>query len=178
MEASVVGLSFSPRKPVTVAAKYASEQAIQNDHLMLYNEAMQMQDFNHNNVVRLLGVCFGVSPPCILLEYMANGDLRSYLRAWNDTTTASQQLTPIHLHKLVEDCCHGFAYLGTLKYVHRDLAARNVVLSEEGTAKIGDFGWFPVMLPWCRQFGVDFSSDVLPFECIPQVCLARSAQTK
>lgn len=31
-------------------------------------------------------------------------------------------------------------YLGLRNYIHRDLAARNVLVENEGTVKIGDFG--------------------------------------
>lgn len=34
----------------------------------------------------------------------------------------------------------GMEYLGSKNYIHRDLAARNVLVENERTVKIGDFG--------------------------------------
>ena len=34
----------------------------------------------------------------------------------------------------------GMDYLGSRNYIHRDLAARNVLVENENTVKIGDFG--------------------------------------
>ena len=39
----------------------------------------------------------------------------------------------------VDTCC-GMAYLESRHVVHRDLAARNVLLSDDGQAKVADFG--------------------------------------
>ena len=41
-----------------------------------------MLDFDHPNVMRLIGVCFDTDDglPLIVLPYMANGDLRSFLQ--------------------------------------------------------------------------------------------------
>lgn len=46
-------------------------------------ESAIMLDFNHPNVLRLVGVCFDAEDklPLIVLPYMANGDLRSYLKS-------------------------------------------------------------------------------------------------
>lgn len=38
------------------------------------------------------------------------------------------------------DVCEGMEYLESKKLVHRDLAARNVLVSDDGVAKVSDFG--------------------------------------
>ena len=42
-----------------------------------------MLDFHHPNILRLVGVCFDTQDtlPMIVLPYMANGDLRHFLKA-------------------------------------------------------------------------------------------------
>ena len=46
------------------------------------SESAIMLDFDHPNVLKLLGVCFDTedSLPVIILPLMANGDLKSYLQ--------------------------------------------------------------------------------------------------
>ena len=41
-----------------------------------------MKDFQHRNVMGMLGVCLDAGPvPYLVLPYMPNGDLLSYLKA-------------------------------------------------------------------------------------------------
>ena len=46
------------------------------------SESEIMLDFDHPNVLKLLGVCFDTEDqlPVIVLPFMANGDLKSYLQ--------------------------------------------------------------------------------------------------
>lgn len=44
------------------------------------------------------------------------------------------------LTEFAVDICEGMKYLEMRNVVHRDLAARNVLLDDELTAKISDFG--------------------------------------
>ena len=42
------------------------------------SESVIMLDFDHPNVLKLLGVCFDTEP-LIIIPYMANGDLKNFL---------------------------------------------------------------------------------------------------
>lgn len=44
-----------------------------------FEEAITMKDFDHVNVLSLIGVVIDVSQPLILLPLMANGDLKTYV---------------------------------------------------------------------------------------------------
>jgi AXL receptor tyrosine kinase len=89
-----------------------------------------MLDFDHPNVIKLLGVCFDTDDqlPVIILPYMANGDLKSFLidkRGDNEPNILPEGLTIEILVKMCNDIANGMDYLSSLKFVHRDLAARN-----------------------------------------------------
>ena len=99
-------------------------------------EIIKMKEFNHTNVMSLIGVSSGASfsggAPLIIMPYMARGSLLSYLRKERDQLKpgANTDLTQVGaVQKLLMQIClqisKGMAYLATLRFVHRDLAARN-----------------------------------------------------
>jgi len=48
---------------------------------MFLKEALIMKDFNHSNVMQLIGLCFGIERlPLVVLPYMNKGDVLSYIR--------------------------------------------------------------------------------------------------
>ena len=121
---------------ITVAVKLLKAKSGGTSARDFIKEAKRLQTLSHDNVVRMLGVCFSSEPMMIVLEHMANGDLKAFLRSHTETSI----ITPQHMIKLALDSSSGFAYLQTHKFVHRDLAARNVLLTDRFVAKIGDFG--------------------------------------
>ena len=47
----------------------------------LVKESIQMKNFQHRNVMRMLGVCLDAGPaPYLVLPFMTYGDLLSYLK--------------------------------------------------------------------------------------------------
>ena len=47
----------------------------------IMEESLKMRKFNHPHVMDLIGVCLNAGPaPCIVMPYMANGSLLSYLK--------------------------------------------------------------------------------------------------
>lgn len=98
-------------------------------------EGVIMKDFNHPHILRLLGMSIDErGNPMVILPYMANGDLRSYVKDKTRSFTARQLL------RLAQQVAEGMAYLASLNFIHRDLAARNCMIDDVMTVKVADFG--------------------------------------
>ncbi|XP_071447294.1 tyrosine-protein kinase CSK [Hetaerina americana] len=98
-------------------------------------EASLMTSLRHKNLVQLLGLVFNNKHIYLVTEYMSKGSLVDYLRSRGRLhVTKKDQIN------FAFDTCSGMEYLESRKVVHRDLAARNVLISEEGVAKVSDFG--------------------------------------
>uniref|UniRef100_A0A8C0JAC7 receptor protein-tyrosine kinase n=1 Tax=Chelonoidis abingdonii TaxID=106734 RepID=A0A8C0JAC7_CHEAB len=108
------------------------------------SEAACMKDFDHPNVIRLLGVCIELSSrqvpkPMVVLPFMKYGDLHSFLlRSRFETGTRHVPLQT--LLKFMVDIAFGMEYLSTRQFLHRDLAARNCMLRDDMTVCVADFG--------------------------------------
>ncbi|KYO26298.1 tyrosine-protein kinase receptor UFO isoform B [Alligator mississippiensis] len=109
------------------------------------SEAVCMKDFDHPNVMTLIGVCLqssesgGFPAPVVLLPFMQHGDLHSFLlySRLGDTPTYLPMQT---LLKFMADIASGMAYLSSKNFIHRDLAARNCMLDESMRVRVADFG--------------------------------------
>lgn len=105
-----------------------------------------MKAFNTTHVVQLLGVVSQGQPTLVVMELMANGDLKSYLRSHRpdaESYNPSSSKQPPTLKRSLQmaiEIADGMAYLAAKKFVHRDLAARNCMVADDLTVKIGDFG--------------------------------------
>ncbi|KAM9316778.1 tyrosine-protein kinase Mer [Gastrophryne carolinensis] len=108
------------------------------------SEAACMKDFNHPNVIRLLGVCLELGPrripkPMVILPFMKYGDLHSFLLS-SRIGTGPQHVPLPTLVKFMIDIATGMEYLSNKNFLHRDLAARNCMLRDDMTVCVADFG--------------------------------------
>ncbi|KAF7692691.1 hypothetical protein HF521_010301 [Silurus meridionalis] len=108
-------------------------------------EAACMKEFDHQNVMRLLGVCLqtveseGFPSPVVILPYMKHGDLHSYL-LYSRLGESPVYLPSQMLVKFMTDIARGMEYLSSKNFIHRDLAARNCMLNENMNVCVADFG--------------------------------------
>ncbi|OWA52437.1 ALK tyrosine kinase receptor [Hypsibius exemplaris] len=105
-------------------------------------EAVIVCKFHHPNVVQCFGVSFDASPKYIVLELLAGGDVRTFLRRCRSAVD-HLTVTTLELLDIVVDIAKGCQYLEQHHFVHRDIAARNCLLTSltsPRAAKIADFG--------------------------------------
>lgn len=123
------------------AIKTVNENATDRERINFLKEAAVMKAFHTHHVVRLIGVVSRGQPTLVIMELMANGDLKGYLRSHRPEL--GNDIQPPSLRRILQmaiEIADGMAYLSAKKFVHRDLAARNCMVAEDLTVKIGDFG--------------------------------------
>lgn len=134
-----------------VAVKMLKDEA--SDDLLkdFEREACLLSEFDHPNIVKLLGVCALGRPMCLLFEYMGQGDLNEFLRSCSpgnyiirniekDDTFMDSRLSHMDLINIARQIASGMVYLSDRKFVHRDLATRNCLINDDMVVKIADFG--------------------------------------
>lgn len=117
----------------TVALKVikdSSEAAINE----FVGESALMANLRHRNVISLIGVVTRGHPKMMVVPFCGNGDLKGFLQRMGSALSLKVKLA------VCRDVADGMAYLSSRSLVHRDLAARNVLISDDFTCKVSDFG--------------------------------------
>ncbi|KAJ8675221.1 hypothetical protein QAD02_011007 [Eretmocerus hayati] len=97
-------------------------------------EGRILKQYDHPNIVKLIGICVQKQPIMIVMELVPGGSLLTYLRKNAASITNEEQL------QMCKDAAAGMCYLESKYCIHRDLAARNCLVGYESTVKISDFG--------------------------------------
>lgn len=97
----------------------------------------------HPNIVTLLGCCSEQDPVYLIMEYVPNGKLLTYLRE-SRSEAFEREFGPLSSQDLISfaaQVARGMEYIASKGILHRDLAARNVLVGKDKTCKISDFGF-------------------------------------
>uniref|UniRef100_A0A034V6J5 Tyrosine-protein kinase n=1 Tax=Bactrocera dorsalis TaxID=27457 RepID=A0A034V6J5_BACDO len=97
-------------------------------------EGRILKQYDHPNIVKLIGICVQKQPIMIVMELVPGGSLLNYLRKNSNSLTTRQQMG------MCRDAAAGMRYLESKNCIHRDLAARNCLVDFENSVKISDFG--------------------------------------
>ncbi|KAG7513189.1 tyrosine-protein kinase JAK1 [Solea senegalensis] len=130
---------YDPRGDKTgelVAVKSLKPENREEQCNNLSSEIDILKALYHENIVKYKGICQeeGGQAIKLIMEYLPLGSLKEYLPRNKSKTNLCTLLS------YSIQICKGMEYLGTRSYIHRDLAARNVLVENERTVKIGDFG--------------------------------------
>ncbi|XP_062506561.1 uncharacterized protein LOC134183112 isoform X2 [Corticium candelabrum] len=112
-------------------------------------EGLQMKEFDHPNVMHLIGICWqrhnldGLpgTAPVIVLPYMELGDLKKFLRNEHVNDMKDEKIVDLFLMlKFALQIAKGMEYLANRWIIHRDLATRNCMLDWNTNVRVADFG--------------------------------------
>ncbi|KAL3638684.1 hypothetical protein CASFOL_016591 [Castilleja foliolosa] len=100
-------------------------------------ESEILSSIRHRNLVPVIGCCANTEFRALILEYMQNGSLEKWLHSENYCLDLVQRLSiATDVALALEYLHHGHTY----PVVHCDIKPSNVLLDEDMTAHVGDFG--------------------------------------
>ena len=129
-----VFLAESQKKTEQVALKVFQSSQSQPEVLTRFlREAMLQESISHEYIVRLISCGQDSNVDYLVFEYMAGRDVRRLIRD-------EVQLPIMQSVRIIMQAAEALAYLHEQGIVHRDIKPANILLTESGTAKLGDLG--------------------------------------
>jgi serine/threonine protein kinase len=103
------------------------------------NEVATIGRIHHVNIVQLIGFCAEGLERALVYEYMPNGSLNKYIFSLEVSTLLSYD----KMYDIALGVAHGIEYLHRgcdMQILHFDIKPHNILLDENFTPKISDFG--------------------------------------
>ncbi|KAF7804582.1 receptor-like serine/threonine-protein kinase ALE2 [Senna tora] len=112
----------------------------QNGDREFIAEVEMLSRLHHRNLVKLIGICIEGRRRCLVYELVHNGSVESHLHG------VDKKKGPLDWEarmKVALGAARGLAYLhedSNPRVIHRDFKASNVLLEDDFTPKVSDFG--------------------------------------
>ncbi|GKB20818.1 putative leucine-rich repeat receptor-like serine/threonine-protein kinase [Tanacetum coccineum] len=106
-------------------------------------ECQVLKRIRHRNLIRIITACSLPDFKALVLPFMANGSLDNRLYPDSPLGSGSSDLNLIQRVMICSDIAEGMAYLhhhSPIKVIHCDLKPSNILLNDDFTALVSDFG--------------------------------------
>ncbi len=131
-----VYLGIDTQTDESVAIKWLKPEIIREDPDFVQRfvrEGEALRRLNHPNIVKVLDVVEESSNHYIVLEYVSGGTLAEYIH--------QQEHIPVQrVLEIALDLADALTRAHRLNIIHRDLKPANVLLAQDGTPRLTDFG--------------------------------------
>ncbi|PWN36716.1 Pkinase-domain-containing protein [Meira miltonrushii] len=149
----------SDKTGITVALKKIRMESERDGFpITALREVKLLQGLKHENVVRLHEMMLSKHSIYMVFEYLQH-DLNGIL------AQPSITFSPAHIKSLAAQLLSGLAYLHKHRILHRDLKCSNLLLNNEGTLKLADFGlartYVKQTRPSARNKTLDYTNRVV-----------------
>ena len=137
-------------------------QITQHNFQNFIKENEILSHLNHPNVIKTYGIFLSdeTNPPSILLEYCPNDIFHSI---------KDKKLSKSDIVMAIYSIAQGMKYVHFNKIIHRDLKPSNILIADDGTIKISDFGISKIISSE-EQFNSMTGSIGTLFFMAPEVC--------
>ena len=119
---------------VPVAIKILKSKHSENAETEFMKEAEIVSKLRHPNVILYMGASIFQERYCIITEYATNGSLFDLLH------NRKKPLSENKIFRITLDIALGLSYVHHTRLHHCDIKSSNIMLSDDLSVKIGDFG--------------------------------------
>lgn len=130
-----VYLAFDSRLKQWRAVKVLAPSYLDDDHVRarFEQEAQAMARLSHPNLVRVVDVDHDGRTPYMVMELARGGAVTEWMKRHGP-------IPPILACRITQACCEGLAHAHAQNVVHRDVKPHNVLIREDGSIGLTDFG--------------------------------------